>query len=91
MERRIKSEELDWDNDVTLPASIPLPCGADSPLKGRSPSPERKGKNENGEALGLEAVEEEVVPEEAIVNEDTSNCTNLNGGGCIVTAEANLS
>lgn len=29
------------DGDLTLPANIPLPPGTDSPLKGRSPSPDR--------------------------------------------------
>ena len=28
------------DEDITIPANIPLPFGTDSPLKGRSPSPE---------------------------------------------------
>lgn len=29
------------DGDLTIPANIPLPPGTDSPLKGRSPSPDR--------------------------------------------------
>ncbi|KKY22163.1 hypothetical protein UCRPC4_g03350 [Phaeomoniella chlamydospora] len=32
----------DGDEDITLAANIPLPLGTDSPLKGRSPSPEPK-------------------------------------------------
>jgi hypothetical protein len=33
------------DGDLTIPANIPLPPGTDSPLKGRSPSPDRFGGN----------------------------------------------
>ena len=29
------------DGDLTIPANIPLPPGTDSPLKGRSVSPDR--------------------------------------------------
>ncbi|OAX77941.1 hypothetical protein ACJ72_07755, partial [Emergomyces africanus] len=38
--------------DLTIPASIPLPVGADSPQKGRSPSPPPSTKLE-GKALGM--------------------------------------
>lgn len=36
-------DALEGDPDLTIPANIPLPVGTDSPLKGRSPSPEPHG------------------------------------------------
>lgn len=67
---------LDFDNDITLPASIPLPAGTDSPLKGRSPSPERRGIGRDhtpaAEAVCPEDEVEEGMDEQTVDN--TSNC-----------------
>lgn len=44
------------DGDLTIPANIPLPPGTDSPLKGRSPSPDRvsaTGEQEEQESPAL--------------------------------------
>ena len=41
LEDPMERDELEMDlDDLTFPANIPLPPGSDSPLKGRSPSPE---------------------------------------------------
>ncbi|KAK2766550.1 hypothetical protein FQN53_006675 [Emmonsiellopsis sp. PD_33] len=50
LEKPISGAEDD-PADLTVPANIPLPPGADSPLKGRSPSPEPsiKGEEKNND------------------------------------------
>ncbi|WEW57231.1 hypothetical protein PRK78_002695 [Emydomyces testavorans] len=63
-------------SDLILPASIPLPAGTDSPLKGRSPSPDPNSKvkeedtggggNEDGDDAGEQA-------EKAPVHESITN------------------
>ena len=62
------------DEDLTIPANIPLPRGTESPLKGRSPSPERKVPV----AEMLQDVDGMVQPDvdkDEGIAENPSNCT----------------
>jgi hypothetical protein len=57
----------DFDEDLTIPANIPLPAGTDSPLKERSPDPE-PAQDDFAPAF---------VEDEQRVSEHQNNCTGL--------------
>lgn len=56
-------DAVEGDEDITIPANIPLPKSTDSPMKGRSPSPAPAGDGFNNEFHDAETV-----------SENTNNC-----------------
>jgi hypothetical protein len=63
----------DGDEDLTLPASIPLPPGTDSPIKERSPEPELEPNRE--EFVPAFAEDEQKAATDS--NNSNNNCTSF--------------
>lgn len=81
-------QQADEVDDLVLPASIPLPPGTDSPLKGRSPSPMRHpnvkeedsgGAGSSSSNVGSKAEKEkDGRPDKEPVHESITNCNAIN-------------